>query len=72
MVRVSLLGVVYCCHAALPVMRAQGCGHIVVAAPAGGMARGAIDGFCDDLRAEVAPLGVKVSVVEGVLADALA
>src|SRR3954464_7209407 len=41
MTRVSLLGTVYCCHAALPVMRAQGFGEIVVVpGAAGGMARG--------------------------------
>src|SRR3954454_24230687 len=45
MTRISLLGVVYCCHAALPVMRAQGFGEIVVVLPAEpGLARGALTG----------------------------
>jgi NADP-dependent 3-hydroxy acid dehydrogenase YdfG len=69
MVRVSLLGVVYCCHAALPVMRAQGFGHIVnVVGVEPGMARGAVTAFSDALREEVAPLGVQVSVVEDAVA----
>jgi NADP-dependent 3-hydroxy acid dehydrogenase YdfG len=68
MVRVSLLGVVYCCHAALPVMRAQGFGHIVcVAGDVEGMARGGLVGFAEALREEVAPLGVRVSVAEDAL-----
>ena len=63
MVRVSLLGTVYCCHAALPVMRAQGFGEIVCLPGAGGgMARGAVVAFAEALREEVAPLGVSVSV----------
>src|SRR3954452_5875157 len=63
MVRVSLLGTVYCCHAALPVMRAQGFGEIVCLPGAGeGMARGALTAFADALRDEVAPLGVSVRV----------
>src|SRR3954454_11862729 len=73
MAGVSLLGVVYCCHAALPVMRAQGFGHIVcVVGREAGFARGAIEGFAETLRAEVAPLGVQVSTTEGLLVDALA
>src|SRR3954468_6094805 len=63
MVRVSLLGTVYCCHAALPVMRAQGFGEIVcLPGAADGMAWGAVTAFAGALRSEVAPLGVKVRV----------
>jgi clavulanate-9-aldehyde reductase len=63
MARVSLLGTVYCCHAALPVMRAQGFGEIVVVSGgAGGMARGGLVAFAQALSAEVAPLGVTVRV----------
>jgi NAD(P)-dependent dehydrogenase (short-subunit alcohol dehydrogenase family) len=63
MARVSLLGTVYCCHAALPVMRAQGFGEIVCRPGAGeGMARGALVAFADALREEVAPLGISVRV----------
>src|SRR3954464_15045720 len=63
MARVSLLGTVYCCHAALPVMRAQGFGEIVcVPGSAEGMARGAIVAFAEALRSEVPPLGVVVRV----------
>ena len=61
MARVSLLGAVYCCHAALPVMRAQGFGEIVVVpGAAAGMARGGLTAFAEALRAEVAALGVSV------------
>ena len=61
MARVSLLGTVYCCHAALPVMRAQGFGEIVCLPGADdGMAWGALTAFAGALRAEVAPLGVSV------------
>src|SRR3954469_2039803 len=63
MARVSLLGTVYCCHAALPVMRAQGFGEIVcLPGETGGMARGAVVAFADGLREEVAPLGIGVRV----------
>ena len=68
MARVALLGTVYCCHAALPVMRAQGFGHIVIVpGTVAGMARGGLVGFADALRAEVAPLGVRVSVADDAL-----
>src|SRR5947209_11742284 len=66
MLRVEILGVVYCCHAALPVMRAQGFGHIVnVVRPGNATARSAVVGFSEALREEVAPLGVRVSAVPG-------
>ena len=61
MAGVSLLGTVYCCHAALPVMRAQGFGEIVCMPGASdGMAWGALTAFAAGLRDEVAPLGVSV------------
>src|SRR3954465_8615336 len=73
MARVSLLGTVYCCHAALPVMRAQGFGEIVVALPAEpGLTRGALLAFTDSLQAELAPLGARVRATEGSVVDALA
>src|SRR3954447_11648536 len=63
MTRVSLLGTVYCCHAALPVMRAQGFGEIVVVAgAAAGMAQGALTAFAESLGSEVGALGVVVRV----------
>ena len=69
LVRVNVLGALYCAHAALPVMRAQRAGHLVnVVRPGGGavdeLARAAVSGFSLALRAEVAPLGVAVTVVE--------
>src|SRR4051812_9421344 len=50
MAQVSLLGLVYCCNAALPVMRAQGFGQIVCVPGDGvGMARGGVVAFAEAL-----------------------
>ena len=70
-VRVNLLGVLYCTHAALPVMRAQGGGHIVNVVCGDGR-RGAVPAltvagvaaFSEELREEAGGLGVQVIVVE--------
>jgi NAD(P)-dependent dehydrogenase (short-subunit alcohol dehydrogenase family) len=67
---VDLLGVLYCTHAALPVMRAQGSGRILtVACPDPGSAsaattRAALVAFSAALADEVAPLGIEVAVLE--------
>jgi len=71
----NLLGVVYLTKAALPVMREQGGGHIIQVSSVGGRmatpglgayqaAKWAVGGFSEVLAAEVAPLGVKVTVLE--------
>ena len=67
---VNLMGVLYCTHAALPVMRAHGGGRIVNvacardgASPLGALTRGAIDAFSAALAEEVGALGVRVAVV---------
>ena len=73
---IELLGALYCTHAALPVMRAQGGGRILtVACPDAASAsaattRAALVAFSAALADEVAPLGIEVAVLEG--ADAAA
>ena len=69
LVRVNVLGALYCAHAALPVMRAQKAGHLVNVVPRGAgavdeLARSAVAGFSAALQAEVAPLGIAVTVVD--------
>src|SRR3954462_3491696 len=68
LVRVNVLGALYCAHAALPVMRAQRSGHLVYLVRGGEsavdvLARSAVTGFSAALRDEVAPLGISVTVV---------
>ncbi|WP_328466979.1 SDR family NAD(P)-dependent oxidoreductase [Streptomyces sp. NBC_00448] len=71
----NLLGVVRLTQAALPVLREQGSGHIVQVSSVGGRlatpglaayqsAKWAVGGFSSVLAAEVAPLGIKVTVLE--------
>jgi NAD(P)-dependent dehydrogenase (short-subunit alcohol dehydrogenase family) len=71
----NFLGVVRLTRAALPVMRAQRAGHIVQISSVGGRivrpglaayqsAKWAVTGFSSVLAAEVAPLGIKVTVLE--------
>jgi NAD(P)-dependent dehydrogenase (short-subunit alcohol dehydrogenase family) len=71
----NLLGVVNVTKAALPVMREQGSGHIMQVSSVGGRlatpglsayqaAKWGVGGFSEVLSAEVAPLGIKVTVLE--------
>jgi NAD(P)-dependent dehydrogenase (short-subunit alcohol dehydrogenase family) len=71
----NLLGVVNVTKAALPVLRAGGGGHIIQVSSVGGRlatpglsayqaAKWAVGGFSEVLAAEVAPLGIKVTVLE--------
>jgi NAD(P)-dependent dehydrogenase (short-subunit alcohol dehydrogenase family) len=71
----NLLGVVNVTKAALPVLRAQGGGHIIQVSSIGGRlatpglsayqaAKWAVGGFSEVLAREVAPLGIKVTVLE--------
>jgi NAD(P)-dependent dehydrogenase (short-subunit alcohol dehydrogenase family) len=72
----TLFGVVHVAKAALPVFRAQGAGHFLPVVPAGGRAGGtaglgayqagtsAVAGFAEVLHHEVAPLGLRVTIVE--------
>jgi NADP-dependent 3-hydroxy acid dehydrogenase YdfG len=75
MVHVNLLGVLYCTHAAFPVMKAQGSGHIVnVSSVAGRYARAGaavynltkwgVNGFSEALRQEALHAGIRVTLVE--------
>jgi NAD(P)-dependent dehydrogenase (short-subunit alcohol dehydrogenase family) len=74
-VEANLFGVVNVTKAALPVLRAQGGGHIIQVSSIGGRlataglsayqtAKWAVGGFSEVLAREVGPLGVKVTVLE--------
>jgi NAD(P)-dependent dehydrogenase (short-subunit alcohol dehydrogenase family) len=71
----NLFGVVNVTKAALPIMREQGGGHVIQVSSVGGRlatpglaayqsAKWAVGGFSSVLAAEVAPLGIKVTVLE--------
>src|SRR5271167_4306698 len=75
MIDANVYGVLYCTHAALPLMRAQGSGHIInVSSVAGRIARAGsgvynltkfgVGAFSEALRQEVAPAGLRVTLVE--------
>ena len=75
MIDVNVYGVLYCTHAALPLMTAQGGGHIVnVSSVAGRVARQGsgvynltkfgIGAFSESLRQECVPIGVRVTIIE--------
>lgn len=75
MVDANLYGVLYCTHAALPLMAQQGSGHIVnVSSVAGRIAaagsavynltKWGVNGFSEGLRQEALHIGVRVTVVE--------
>lgn len=75
MVGVNLLGLLYCTHAALPVMLARGAGHIVNVSSVAGrhatagagvynLTKFGVGAFSEALRQEVTSRGVRVTVVE--------
>jgi NADP-dependent 3-hydroxy acid dehydrogenase YdfG len=75
MIHANIFGVLYCTHAALPLMRARGSGHIVnVSSVAGRFARAGsgvynltkfgVGAFSEALRQEVAPSGLRVTLIE--------
>ena len=75
MIHVNLFGVLYCTHAALPLMRAQGTGDVVnVSSVAGRVARAGsgvynltkwgVNAFSEALRQECVEAGIRVTVVE--------
>jgi NADP-dependent 3-hydroxy acid dehydrogenase YdfG len=75
MVEVNLLGLLYCTHAALPVMRDAGGGDIVNLSSVAGrqatlgsavynLTKWGVNGFSEGLRQEALHIGVRVSVVE--------
>jgi clavulanate-9-aldehyde reductase len=75
MIQANVYGVLYCTHAALPLMAEQGSGQIVnVSSVAGRVARAGsgvynltkfgVGAFSESLRQEAVPLGVRVTLVE--------
>jgi clavulanate-9-aldehyde reductase len=84
MIHANVFGVLYCTHAALPLMREQGSGHIVnVSSVAGRVARAGsgvynltkfgVGAFSESLRQEGVALGVRVTLIEpGAVATELA
>jgi NAD(P)-dependent dehydrogenase (short-subunit alcohol dehydrogenase family) len=74
-IETNLWGVINVTRAALPVLREQGCGHIIQISSVGGRAsspglgpyqtaKWAVEGFSGVLAKEVAPLGIDVTIVE--------
>jgi clavulanate-9-aldehyde reducatase len=75
MVHANVFGVLYCTHAALPLMREQGGGHVVnVSSVAGRVARAGsgvynltkfgLGAFSESLRQEGVGIGVRVTTIE--------
>jgi clavulanate-9-aldehyde reductase len=75
MIHANVFGVLYCTHAALPIMRSQNSGHIVnVSSVAGRFARAGsgvynltkfgVGAFSESLRQEAVEMGVRVTVIE--------
>lgn len=75
MVNVNVLGLLYCTHAALPIMKGQGGGHIVnVSSVAGRVARlgsgvynatkWGVGAFSESLRQEAINYNVRVTIIE--------
>jgi len=75
MIDANVFGVLYCTHAALPLMRDQGSGHIVnVSSVAGRIARAGsgvynltkfgVGAFSESLRQEGVAIGVRVTLIE--------
>jgi len=75
MIHANIFGVLYCTHAALPLMGAQGSGHIInVSSVAGRIARAGsgvynltkfgVGAFSEALRQEVVPAGIRVTLIE--------
>jgi NADP-dependent 3-hydroxy acid dehydrogenase YdfG len=75
MVDVNVLGLLYCTHAALPVMRAAGGGHIVNISSVAGRSANAgsavynltkfgVGAFSEALRQEISPAGIRTTIIE--------
>jgi NADP-dependent 3-hydroxy acid dehydrogenase YdfG len=75
MIHANVFGVLYCTHAALPLMRSQGSGHIVnISSVAGRVARAntavynltkwGVGAFSEALRQECVGIGVRVTLIE--------
>jgi NADP-dependent 3-hydroxy acid dehydrogenase YdfG len=84
MIAANVFGVLYCTHAALPLMREQGSGHIITVSSVAGrvvragsavynLTKWGVGAFSEALRQEVAPHGIRVTLVEpGLVATELA
>jgi NADP-dependent 3-hydroxy acid dehydrogenase YdfG len=84
MIDANVFGVLYCTHAALPLMRAQGSGHILTVSSVAGrvvragsgvynLTKWGIGAFSEALRQEAAPYGIRVTLIEpGMVATELA
>jgi NADP-dependent 3-hydroxy acid dehydrogenase YdfG len=84
MIHANVFGVLYCTHAALPLMREQGSGHIVNISSVAGrtvrvgsgvynLTKWGVGAFSESLRQEVVPLGIRVTLIEpGAVATELA
>jgi NADP-dependent 3-hydroxy acid dehydrogenase YdfG len=75
MIDVNVLGLLYCTHAAVPIMRAAGSGHIVNLSSVAGRVPGAgiavynltkfgVGAFSEALRQEVSPAGIRTTIIE--------
>jgi NADP-dependent 3-hydroxy acid dehydrogenase YdfG len=75
MVNVNLLGLLYCTHAALPIMQEQGAGHIVNVSSVAGRVAGfgsgvynatkwGVGAFSESLRQEGVDYNVRVTIIE--------
>jgi NADP-dependent 3-hydroxy acid dehydrogenase YdfG len=75
MIEVNLLGLLYCTHAALPILGQQGSGHIINVSSVAGrfanlgsavynMTKFGVNGFSEALRQELVAANVKVTVIE--------
>jgi NADP-dependent 3-hydroxy acid dehydrogenase YdfG len=75
MVDVNILGLLYCTHAAVPLMAEQGSGHIVNLSSVAGrtanlgsavynLTKWGVGGFSEGLRQEVLHAGIRVTIVE--------
>src|ERR1700729_3878652 len=74
-IETNLFGALWVTQAALPIMRAQGSGHIIQVSSIGGVnafptiglyhaSKWGLEGFSQALAAEVTSLGIKVTIVE--------
>jgi NAD(P)-dependent dehydrogenase (short-subunit alcohol dehydrogenase family) len=74
-IETNLFGALWVTQAAIPIMRAQGSGHIIQVSSIGGVSafptiglyhasKWGLEGFSQSLAAEVAPFGIKVTIVE--------
>ena len=72
---VNVFGALWCSQAVLPIMRAQGSGHLFQISSIGGVSaflntgiyhasKWALEGFSESLAQEVAPFGIGVTIVE--------